>query len=120
MAVWVLGLPLLFARAPRWRRLRRGFAYYAIGFVVVSQISQAILGECFLTTLVRPLWERGGYASSSEWFTVRLAQWVFGMIPSHRAISRISEALVVLTAAGVLFTLAHERASAAKKRAEAA
>lgn len=109
MAVWLLGLPVLFVRSARWRRARRGFAYYAIGFVVVSQASQMLLGECFLTTLVRPLWERGGYEASSDWFTVRLAQLVFGMIPSHRAISRAWEALVVVTAAGVLYSLHHDR-----------
>src|SRR6185369_14576291 len=48
MAVWVLGLPLLF-----WRRFPRAtwwYAVYAVTFIVLSQGSRIWLGECFLTT----------------------------------------------------------------------
>lgn len=99
MVAWIAGLPLLFTR--RWRRATRAFAVYAVAFVVVSQGSQWWLGECFLTTLARLAAGRGG-AADPEWFTVRLARWVFGMAPSHRAVSRTFDALVLLTAVGTL------------------
>jgi hypothetical protein len=105
MAAWVLGLPLLFWH--RWRRWTRAYALYAIGFVVVNQLSHALLGECVLTTLARACWRSapggGGSAASDEWFTVRIAQAVFRLTPSHRTIKLASEALILLTAAGVGF-----------------
>jgi hypothetical protein len=99
MAAWILGLPLLFTR--RWRVATRVFAVYAVTFVVVSQGSQWLLGECFLTTLAR-LAEGRGAAADPEWFSVRLARWVFGMAPSHRAVSRAFNVLVLVTAVGTL------------------
>lgn len=104
MASWVAGLPLLVWH--RWPRLTRAYGIYAVSFIVLSQVSQMVLGECFLTTLARVCWDRAdGAASSSEWFTVRIAHAVFRMTPSHRAISLISEALILITAGGVLFSL---------------
>ncbi len=118
MVAWVVGLPLLFVR--RWPRLRLGFAVYAIVFVVISQVSMLFLGECFLTTLARWAWERApAGVASREWFTVRLAYVVFGMAPSHRTVSRASEALIVVTAAGVVYSLVHARAHARARRAAA-
>ncbi|MBK7400565.1 MAG: hypothetical protein IPJ34_31020 [Myxococcales bacterium] len=99
MAAWILGLPLLFTR--RWRTATRFYAVYAITFVIVSQTSQLVLGECFLTTVAR--WAEGaGSSAHPEWFTVRLARWVFGMAPSRRAISVTFDALVLVTAVGTL------------------
>lgn len=99
MAAWILGLPLLFTR--RWRVATRVFAAYAVTFVVVSQGSQWLLGECFLTTLAR-LAEGRGAPADPEWFTVRLSRWVFGMAPSRRAVSRAFDLLVLVTAVGTL------------------
>jgi hypothetical protein len=101
MAAWILGLPLLFWR--RWPRWSRAYAIYAIAFVVVNQVSLALLGECFLTAIARACWQRAGGAAGAtdEWFTVRLAQAVFHMTPSHRAIKVASEVLILLTAVGV-------------------
>ncbi len=103
MAAWVLGLPLLFWR--RWPRLTQAYAIYAIVFVVVNQLSEVFLGECVLTTLARLFWERspGGWDSSAagEWFTVRIAETVFRLSPSHHAIKRVSEWLIFFTAVGV-------------------
>jgi hypothetical protein len=113
MAAWILGLPLLFVR--RWPRLSRVYGVYAIVFIVVSQASEWILGECFLTTIAGSLWNGVSDAAAidtSEWFTVRLARWVFDMAPSHRSIVIASEVLIFVTAVGVLLTLreGHPRA----------
>ena len=109
MVAWVATLPLLFYH--RWPRLTRFASVYALVFVVVSQGSQWLLGECFLTTVARWLWqhEGGGLSSPEEWFTVRVAQAVFRMTPSHDAIVWASEGLAVVTAVGVLSTWARRR-----------
>jgi hypothetical protein len=113
MAAWALGLPLLVWH--RWPRLTRAYAIYAIAFVVISQSSRLVLGECFLTTIARALWQQPGGATAHEWFTVRLAQAVFSLSPSHRSIAIASEVLAVLTAAGVLFAMRKlSRAAAAR------
>jgi hypothetical protein len=105
MVAWIVGLPLLFAG--RWPRASRAYAVYAIVFIVLSQGSHWLLGECFLTTVARWFWEHpsaGPAPDTGDWFTVRLAKAVFDMSPSHRFIVILSEALIVLTAAGVLFS----------------
>lgn len=112
MAAWALCIPVLFVH--RWPRLRVVYAVYAIAFVVVSQVSQWILDECFFTTIARAFWTRaaaagGGEAVSGEWFTVRLAYAVFHLAPSHRAITLVSEALIVVTAIGVVVTALRHR-----------
>jgi hypothetical protein len=48
------------------------------------------------------LWERAGGADVDEWFTVRASTAIFGMASSRRAISILSEIVVVITALGVL------------------
>jgi hypothetical protein len=103
MAVWALGLPLLFVH--RWPRLTKAYALYSIVFVVLNQLSMWTLRECFLTTISRYCWEHappGTTSVSREWFTVRLAIAVFGLTPSHRSIKIVSEALILATAIGVL------------------
>jgi len=55
MLAWGLGLPLLFWH--RWPRISRAQAWFVIGFVGTSLLSQPTLGECVLTTLARELWE---------------------------------------------------------------
>jgi hypothetical protein len=110
MAIWALGLPLLFVR--RWPRLSQAYGVYAIVFIVLSQASEWLLDECFLTTIAGYLWgqsENAGSVDTSEWFTVRLAKWVFDMAPSHRSIVIASEALILVTAVGALLTLRHAR-----------
>jgi hypothetical protein len=115
MAMWVLGLPLLFWH--HFSRLTRAYAFYAIGFIVVNQVSLALLGECFLTTLARRCWQSGAGSGGpgpapDEWFTVRLAEAIFDLTPSHRWIKLVSEALILVTAVGVGFSarLATKRA----------
>ena len=112
MAAWVMGIPLLFWH--RWPRITQVYAVYAIGFIVINQLSDVILGECFLTTLAGMAWETAPHAASPspsrEWFTVRLAGAIFRLTPSHRAIKLVSEGLILLTAAGVAYrSFAHHR-----------
>ena len=108
MVVWVVGLPLLFYR--RWPRLTRAYAIYAVSFVVLSQGSELLLGECFLTTLARACYQNSPTAIASyEWFTVRMAEAVFSLSPSRRSIVYASEGLIVATAAGVLLWLRSHR-----------
>ena len=106
MATWVLGLPLLFWH--RWPRLTQAYAWYAIAFVVLSQASQWLLGDCFLTTWTDRLWDAASptqTSRASEWLTVRLANAVFHLSPSHRAIVIASETLAVVSAGGMLVSL---------------
>jgi hypothetical protein len=105
MAAWVLGLPLLFLH--RWTRLTRAFASYAIAFVALNLASRALLGECFLTALSQLCWDHAARAAGHapvprEWFTVRAAEMVFRLTPSHRGVKLASEGLIFVTAVGVL------------------
>ena len=110
MVVWIGGLPLLFVR--RWPRLSRAFALYAVLFVIVSQATQWILGECFLTTIARALARLGeakGTFVDDDWFTQRVARSIFGLAPSRRAISIAFDALVGITALGAYLHWVHPR-----------
>jgi hypothetical protein len=102
MTAWIVALPLLFWH--RWPRLSRAAAVYGIAFAALSQASHFLMGECFLTRLTRWFWERepGPAADTEEWFSIRLAKFVFQMAPTHRSIVIVSEALVIVTAVGVL------------------
>jgi hypothetical protein len=118
MALWVLGLPLLFWH--RFPRLTLGYAAYAIAFVVLNQLSMLLLNECFLTTLARVFWSatpHGGGTSVDEWFTVRFAREVFSLTPSHVTIKRLSEAFILVTAVGMVFTMRHHRQRRARDEA---
>lgn len=104
MAIWFAGLPLLFWHARPM--LTRIYALFAVAFVVVSQVSQWILGECFLTSIALFFWRHVPSSApvSKEWFTVRIAQAIFHAAPSHRTISRLSEVMVAVSAAGALLS----------------
>jgi hypothetical protein len=110
MVAWVAGLPLLFWH--RYPTATRWYAAYAVVFIVLNQASQFFLGECFLTTLSRLLWEHGSAPPRSapgEWFTVRVAMAVFRMTPSHRSIKLLSELLILVTAVGMLVSVRRSR-----------
>ena len=100
MAAWVGGLPLLFWH--RWPRFTRVYGVYAVAFILVSQGSHWLFGECFFTTIARWCARSSAAPISDEWFTVRVAQSVFRLTPSHRAIVWVSEALILMTALGAL------------------
>ena len=85
---------------------------YAIAFIVVSQGSHLLLGECFFTTIARRVWHLaplsgGASAVSEDWFTVRLAEAIFHLAPSHRAVVLVSYALILACAVGVLVSRRH-------------
>jgi hypothetical protein len=107
MVLWLVGLPLLVWH--RWPRLTRAYAFYAVLFVLAYQLSRFTLGECFLTTIARGLWNSDSPGAAppdvEEWFTVRLARAVFSATPSHRAIIWLSQALSVATAIGALLVV---------------
>jgi hypothetical protein len=107
MSAWILGLPLLFVR--RWPRVTAAYALYAVLFIFANQVSFMLLGECFLTTIARACWRRAGHSPSAEWFSVRLAEAVFGVTPSHLVVRRVSEALIFVTALAVLYRGIMER-----------
>jgi hypothetical protein len=112
MVAWIAGLPLLFWH--KYPRLTRWYAGYVIVFVVLYQVSRVFLGECFLTTIARWLWEHGGSeppVAPNEWFTVRIAMAVFHMTPSHKAIKTIGGVLVFVSAVGALLSLCRPRAT---------
>jgi hypothetical protein len=105
MATWFAGLPLLFCH--RWPRAARLYALYAIAFVVLSQLSRWLLGDCFLTALALYLWNHVPASApvSNDWFTVRFARAVFHVTPSHRAIAVVSEGMIVVAAIAALSSL---------------
>jgi len=110
IVAWVVGMPLLFWH--RWPRLSRAYAAYAIVFVVANLASAWLIGECFITTLTRYLWVHAAShpANTNEWFTVRFADLVFGLSPSHRSIRLVTKMLIFASALGVLHTgLRHRR-----------
>jgi hypothetical protein len=100
MAAWVGGLWLLFCH--RWPRLTRAYGVYAVAFIGVSQTSHWLLGECVFTTIARFCLRVSSAPVSDEWFTVRVAQAVFHMAPSHRAVVWASESLILVTALGAI------------------
>lgn len=109
MVAWVAGLPLLF-----WRKHPRAtawYAAYAISFILLYQGSRLFLGECFLTSLSGWLWRQGSAPvhAPGEWFTVRVATAIFRMTPSHKAVTVLGQALVLVTAMGMLVTLRRRR-----------
>lgn len=110
MVLWVLGLPLLFWH--RWPRMSIWYGRYAVLFIALNLASRWLLGECFLTTLSRWVWRLGSvepHEVPSEWFTVRFAEAIFHMTPSHEAIKRATEALILVTACGMLWTMRRTR-----------
>jgi hypothetical protein len=106
MAIWALGLPLLVWH--RAVRLTKAYAWYAVVFVSLNLASQLLLGECFLTTLARACWAQAGSSAPTnvdDWASVRFAELVFRMTPSHTAVMRLSQLLILATAVGVLHTV---------------
>jgi hypothetical protein len=120
MVAWVVGLPLLFVH--RWERLRRGYALYALTFIVLSKGSHWLLGSCFLTRLSTLLWRSGAIDTGDTpetWFTVRFAEAVFHMRPSEDAIVVAWNVLVALSCIGLLVSLrrTHSAQAAARRAA---
>lgn len=102
MVVWAVGLPLLVWH--RWPRLSLAYTVYAILFVVTSQVSHYFLGECFLTTLSRDLWEAAGDGADGT-FTGRLVNMIAGVRPSTDTAVLIWQIAIVVTALAVCASL---------------
>lgn len=103
LILWIIGLPLLFWQ--RFPSLSRFYAVFAVIFIILSQGGQMILGECFLTTIARICYLRGGMVASGEWFTVRFAYYIFRLIPSHHLITYLFETIIIIYAIGLLFLI---------------
>ena len=101
MIVWGVGLPLLVWH--RFPALSRVYAWYAAAFVVLSVASNQVLGECFLTTLARHLWEAAGSHRERVPFTVVLANTVAGVRPTTREAVLVWQAAILATSVGTLF-----------------
>jgi hypothetical protein len=112
MLLWALGLPLLFWH--RWPRASLCYGWYGLVFVLSSQLSHVVIGECFLTSLSRLFWEAAGDPTASS-FTVRLVNSVAGIRPSERSVVVAWQIGVVATCIGVLWSM--HRASVRARRA---
>lgn len=113
MLVWGVGLPLLFWQ--RWRKLTQAYLVYSVGFILVSIGSHLLLGECFLTTLSRELYDAGRHPAMRQHmsFIVRLTEAIAGVRPSERWAVLAWEAALL---AGSFVTLWHFRAQRLRAR----
>jgi len=102
MIAWAFGLPLLFWH--RWPRLSFACTLYAVAFVILSQLSHQLLGECFFTTLSRSLWASAGVHADGT-FTGRLVNWVAGVRPTTETAVLIWEIAIVGTAVAAAWSL---------------
>lgn len=103
MAIWVIGLPLLFWH--RYRSLSISYCLFSVAFIIVNQISHYTLGCCIFTTIADWFYHQAGQGAPEEWFTVRASQFVFGLTPSHRGIKIATETLIAVSAIGGIFLL---------------
>jgi hypothetical protein len=101
MLAWGLGMPLLFWH--RFPRLSRAYMWFSMAFVVITVASQAVLGECFLTTLARELWLAGDGFRERVPFTVLVTEWVAGIRPTAREAVLLWELGVFASSAGGLW-----------------
>jgi hypothetical protein len=104
MVAWVVGFPLLFWR--RWPLMTRIYAWYALVFVLVSQLSHLLLDECVFTTLARALRALGGAVETGRIpFSLRLVDYVAGIRPSTGSIVLLWETGMALSGIALLWHL---------------
>lgn len=96
--LWGLGLPLLVWH--KYARLSRAYAYFALSFVIVSLVSQAVLGECVLTTLARHFWLASGGFRDRTPFTTLFVNTIAGFRPSDDAAALLWKVAVLVTSIG--------------------
>jgi len=101
MVLWGLGLPLLIWH--RFERLSRAYMWFSIAFVAISVVSHQLLGECFLTTLARGLWEASGGFRERVPFTVLVVNRVAGFHPKDRDVVLLWEIAVLISSAASLW-----------------
>lgn len=103
MILWVLGFPLLiWHKRPK---LSRFYAWYSLAFVVISQGSHWLMGECVLTTVARHLWEAAELSGTQPkvLFSVRLVNFIAGVRPEEQTAVLVWEWAVVIAALGLLW-----------------
>lgn len=104
MVLWIVGLPLLFWH--RYPKLTISYICYAFVFIIINQVSHYALGECILTTVERWCWQHSAqHEPTEQWFSVRFANFIFGLTPTHRDIKVVSEILIAISALGGLFSV---------------
>lgn len=101
MLAWGLGMPLLFWH--RLPKLSRAYMWFSMAFVVITVVSRAVLGECFLTTIARELWLAGGGFRDHVPFTVIATERIAGIRPTTREAVLFWEIAVFVTSAGGLW-----------------
>ncbi len=101
MIAWGVGLPLLVWH--RYKRFSRLYMWFSIIFVTTSVLSNLVLGECFLTTLARHLWEAAGGFRERVPFTVIFTNAVAGIRPSTRTAVLAWQIAIVATSLGTLW-----------------
>lgn len=98
MVAWIAGLPLLFWH--KYPRVSFGYGCFALVFITINLASQKILGECVITTIANYFYAKAGAVNVSDWFTVRLSKFIFGLTPSHKGIKLATEFLIGVAAVG--------------------
>lgn len=116
MVGWIMGLPLLFWRS--WPKISFAYCIFSIIFIIVNQVSHYTLGECVLTTIANWFYSQAGHGAPAEWFTVRMAHLVFGVVPSHRGIKVATEILIGISAVGGVLTFFRRKVHARGKETE--
>lgn len=101
MAMWVVGLPLMFWH--RYRTVSIAYCSFSVAFIIVNQVSHYTLGECIFTTIADWFYHQAGQGAPDEWFTVRASRFIFGLTPSHRGIKILTEILIGFSAMGGIF-----------------
>jgi Trk-type K+ transport system membrane component len=106
MIVWALGLPLLLWH--RWPKMTVIYTWYGLAFVVLSQLSHLVFGECFFTTLSRASWEAAGDPAMGS-FSARLVNRIAGFRPTEREVVIGWEVAIVLTSVNLLWSTYRRR-----------
>lgn len=102
MVAWIVGLPFLFYH--KYPRISFAYGCFALLFIVVNLTSQKFLGECVITTIANYFYQKAGVINVSDWFTVRLSRFVFGLTPSHRGVKLATEFFIGVAAVGGLIS----------------
>jgi hypothetical protein len=113
MLAWGLGLPLLFWH--RFEKLSHFYTLFAMAFVLTTLGSHLLLGECFLTSLARMLWQASGALQENVPFTVILTNTIAGIRPSTRGAVLAWELAVLVTSLGSLWSWRKARSRRAAK-----
>lgn len=101
MLLWVAGFPFLFLKG--YPKISKLYFIYTLLFILINQISKYFLGECVLTTIAGYFYSKSDDSYHNEWFIVRVAYSIFGLVPSHEMIRFCTKVIVVITIIGVIY-----------------